>query len=124
MIGDIVVCLVAAGLITYTTRSKNHVARGVKNVWVKCSNPDCGATYEVDRDEYFVYIGKNRDRSNPLATPALVCEECGEESVYLAIKCSKCSNVFFRNEAEDPDFPERCPECGYSVVEENRKKAK
>lgn len=128
MIGVIVACLVAAGVITYKTRSGGSgtkVFRG-QPIWVQCGNPDCGAEYQMDKAEYFDTI-EALVRQNPMVmqTPALVCEKCGEESVYRAEKCPKCGTVFFRGAVGRGDFADRCPDpkCGYSESEEIRKRA-
>jgi len=123
MIGAIVVCVAVAGAITYMNRSKSSgTIDNIKSgemIWVKCRNSDCEATYQIDNKVYITYL-----RENPvgLTTPALVCEKCGEESVYKAVKCEKCGLVFEPG-AVPKDFPDRCPECGHSKTEERRKRA-
>ncbi|MBN2317215.1 MAG: hypothetical protein JXM79_25035 [Sedimentisphaerales bacterium] len=124
----IVVCLVLAGLIFYATRSNNvggiESLESGKLIWVKCSNPDCGATYQMDEKDYFLQIHE-QTRAHPMAlqTPALVCKKCGKESVYKAFKCEKCGTIFFSG-AVPNDFADRCPVCGYSKTEAIREARK
>jgi predicted Zn-ribbon and HTH transcriptional regulator len=56
------------------------------------------------------------------ATPPIPCQSCGKKGVFEAIKCSKCGHVFFPGNRVK-DFPDRCPECKYSEMEEKRKKS-
>ena len=118
----VVACLLAAVVVYSITRPKSSsTVEPVDKLWVKCSNPDCEATYQVDRDEYFLYLHENQDPFNPGVTPPMLCQECSEQSVYLANKCPECGNVFFDGEAEDEDYHDRCPECGYSKRESKKK---
>jgi DNA-directed RNA polymerase subunit RPC12/RpoP len=121
----IVLCLIVAGVVFLLTRSGssggiNDIKRGEKMVWVKCNNPKCNAEYQMDQRDYFEQI-QEKQKVNPLSmqTPALNCEKCGEPSVFLAEKCEKCGKVFFSGTSKD--FPDRCPDCGYSKTEATRK---
>ena len=125
MIAIIVVCIGVAGAITYITSSGGGggietVDRG-EIMWVKCSNPDCGAEYETDKRDYLEYI---QEHQKGMSTPPLICKECGEESVYRAVKCEKCGAVFFYGAVRDAKFKDTCPECGYSKTEQIRKEAR
>jgi len=129
MIGVIIACFVLAGVITYkysigTEGPGTEVFKG-QSVWVKCSNSDCGAEYEMNKQVYFDSVDE-LVRQNPflMQTPPLVCEKCGEESVFQAVKCPKCEVVFFRGAAGRGEFADKCPECGYSRSAELRKQAK
>lgn len=89
--------------------------------WVKCRNPDCEHQYQMNLREYFKYIEKNTE-PNSLSPPPLICQKCGEESIYRAVKCAKCGLVFEEGTVRS-DFLDRCAKCGYSKIEEERKKA-
>jgi len=126
MIGIIVTCLALAGVITYLTHFRNpggleSLERGTMT-WLKCRNPDCEYEYQMDLKDYFIYI---RDHQDPMsmAAPAIVCPNCGEESVYRAEKCEKCGLVFERGSVPS-DFADRCPKCGYSKTESMREEAR
>lgn len=127
MIGAVIVCLGVAGIITYKTRPRRHT--GVPDyyakemIWVKCRNPQCEAEYQINKKEYYEYIDEERSK-NPsvLATPPMICKECGMKEVFEATKCEKCGLIFETGLKAD-DFRDRCPKCGYSTIEVERKKA-
>lgn len=52
----------------------------------------------------------------------LMCAKCGENAVFAATKCEKCGAIFLPYDSEG-QHDDRCP-CGYSRLEERRKKAK
>ena len=124
MIGVIVVCLVVAGLITFARRGGG--GGGIDDIpddkmtLVKCNNPKCNAVYEMSEKQYFKQI---QERFNPMArsTPAVTCEKCGEDSVFRAIKCPYCGEIFFRDSVPNDIF-DRCPKCKRSATEESRKR--
>jgi len=93
-----------------------------KSTWVKCRNPQCGAEYQMNLKEYFEYMEEHADPGS-LLPPPLVCKKCGQKSVYRAVKCEKCGFTFERGTVR-ADFADRCPKCGYSKVEEARKRAR
>lgn len=124
LIGVIVVCLVSAGLITYLT---NRPTGGLDalagtTLWVKCANEKCGASYEMDRKDYFLELQEeartNVDAPRPLP---LTCKECGQKSLFQAVKCEKCGEVFFEGAAGDDAPIDECPKCGYSELAERKK---
>jgi predicted Zn-ribbon and HTH transcriptional regulator len=88
--------------------------------WVICNNPSCKAEHQIGKREYYRTIQK---RMEPTATsvPALVCEKCGQESLFRAEKCGECGLIFARGSVAN-DFADRCPKCGYSQTEEQRKR--
>jgi len=122
MIAVVVACLVVAVAITISTRSGGGGLESIpagEMTWVKCGNPDCEAEYRMSKRDYLAYI---QEHQKGLNEPPMVCQKCGEESVYRAEKCEKCGIVFFRNSVRD-DLPDRCPECGFSKLEDQRKRA-
>jgi ssDNA-binding Zn-finger/Zn-ribbon topoisomerase 1 len=125
MIGVIVACIAAAVIITVATHSGSSIGgiesikRGEAMFWIKCRNPKCEHTWQMDKRDYFDYLEKHRVA---MTVPGIVCPKCGEGSGYLAEKCGKCEFVFER--VATSDVPDRCPKCGYSAMEELRKKAR
>lgn len=92
-----------------------------ETTWVKCRNPACKAEYQVSLQKYFEHIEKNVTPRS-LAPPPPICTECGEQSVYKAVKCAKCGEVF--EEGSIPrTYSDTCPHCGYSRKKEERKRA-
>jgi predicted RNA-binding Zn-ribbon protein involved in translation (DUF1610 family) len=124
----IVVCLLLAIIVFIKSRSGgsgglDSIKRGEEMYWVMCNNPKCKEAYELDKKDYYTQLDE-RLRANPMSmqTPALTCRKCGENSVYRAFKCPKCGHMFFYGKASD--FDDRCPECGFSKMEDDRKKAR
>jgi predicted RNA-binding Zn-ribbon protein involved in translation (DUF1610 family) len=124
MIGIVVACIIAAVVITIMTSSGGSgsgiasIESGL-NTWVKCSNPDCGHEYQMEKRKYLETIQEQRKGSASLMQ-ALECPKCGEQSVYEAVKCEKCELIFFPGTVRG-DFTDRCPECGHSETEIQRK---
>jgi len=122
MIGVIVVSVVLAIVIFSKSRSgsKGSSLDAFKGelMWVKCSNPDCEAEYQMDKKEYFEYV---QTHARPGGMEPLACEKCGENSIHRAVKCPECGTVFFYGQAGPQDFRDRCPKCNYSATEERRK---
>jgi hypothetical protein len=124
MIGVIVVCVVLAVAITLMRSSEKSGLDSISDsekTWVKCSNPDCGAEYQIGTKEFFKKIQETMDPNAPARTPALVCQKCSKISVYRAVKCEKCGKMYFPGVASK-QFPDKCSECGYSKTEEIKKK--
>jgi predicted RNA-binding Zn-ribbon protein involved in translation (DUF1610 family) len=124
MIGVIVACIAAAVIITVATHSKRSEG-GIESIepgtmyWLKCRNPKCENTWQMDKKDYFEYIEKHR---MGMTAPGVVCPKCGEEKGYRAEKCEKCEFIFERSSV--PNAPaDKCPKCGYSASEELRKNA-
>ncbi|MDD5063220.1 MAG: hypothetical protein PHQ35_00470 [Phycisphaerae bacterium] len=123
MIGIIVACIVAAIVITVASQSGADggiasIKRGTM-IWIKCRSPKCENTWQMDKKDYFEYIEKNR---SGMTVPGIVCPKCNEASGYRAEKCQKCDIIFERGTGND--LPDRCPKCGYSALEDMRKKAR
>jgi len=133
MIGIAIVCIVSAIGITIMRSSGG---RGIEDLprgtmmWVKCANRECGAEYEIDQVDYFLFMEEHEGEveedgeGEEIAIP-MVCEKCGKQSVYKAIKCEnpECGEVFFAGTVPE-DFEDRCPECGFSKIEDMRKRAR
>ncbi|HUT31635.1 MAG TPA: hypothetical protein VMX13_17735 [Sedimentisphaerales bacterium] len=122
LIGVVLLCLASAGAVTLMTRSRRDgIPRSFARemTWVKCRNPRCNAEYEISKKDYFVYVEKNQDWRSAGA-PALVCEICGEPSIYRAVKCEGCGFVFEMGSVP-LDYQDRCPRCKFSRLEHDKK---
>ncbi|MHC4456142.1 MAG: hypothetical protein ACYS0I_03450 [Planctomycetota bacterium] len=124
MVAIIIACLIAAAVIALMSRaggtSGYETIDAKEMMWVKCANPDCGAEYEMNKQEYHKTAHEKKTLSDMFVTPALVCNECSEESIYKAVKCGNCSKVFFYGAMGRQEFGDKCPECGYSETKEKR----
>ncbi|OHB75284.1 MAG: hypothetical protein A2Z25_12735 [Planctomycetes bacterium RBG_16_55_9] len=130
MIAVIVVCLGVAVAVTYLgTGGGGGTIEDIPDdmtTWVKCNNPQCKAEYQMSEKAYYKDVQERMSGTAMMTTPALVCEKCGEASVYRAEKCANpdCGLVFIQGSAGQNDFPDRCPKCGKSETEEIRKRRK
>jgi maltose-binding protein MalE len=78
----IVICLIAAAAITYTnTKSGGGTGGAPANatIQVKCSNPECKATYEMSEKEY-QQLTMEKDQTKGPAP--IRCKKCGKDTVY------------------------------------------
>jgi len=121
MIVIVVACLALAGAFAIKNfgggDDTSTVAQGPQVML--CVNPDCGHIFEMTMEERREQIrarGRMMRRGGP---QAFTCPKCGEESAYQANRCPKCSTVFIPDYTSG-DFADRCPECGYSAIEERR----
>ncbi|UCG56492.1 MAG: hypothetical protein JSU70_16715 [Phycisphaerales bacterium] len=121
----IVLCLLIAIGIFIKTQSGgptgvDSIKRG-EMLWMMCNNPACKANYQIDKKDYYTEIQESMKASPVLAgTPAIVCQTCNEESIFRAVKCPNCEHMFFYG--NPADFDDRCPECKFSKIEDDRKK--
>ena len=128
MIGVVVVCVVAAVAITLSRRSGGGGIGEIASdemIWVKCNNPACKVEYERRKRAFFEERLKHFDTEMDIP-PGVICKECGEPSVYEAVKCANpsCGIVFFRGASGPGDHSDRCPKCKYSATEESREQRK
>jgi phage FluMu protein Com len=114
MIGALVVCLIAAGVIFYMNRPKNTAPPKQQKIWVKCTDTECGESFDVTRGEYDDFM-LTYDPANPKLYP---CKKCSGNTCLEAIKCPKCGNVFLNSESSSKYVRDKCPECGFSSIEE------
>jgi predicted RNA-binding Zn-ribbon protein involved in translation (DUF1610 family) len=123
MVVIVVVCLGLAAVIAVINfgGGGGGGAAAAGPVLTLCVNPDCGHTFEMtseERRQQMLAKGRAAMRRGG-GPPAFTCPQCGEESAYQANKCSKCNTVFIADYTSG-DFSDKCPECGYSAIEERR----
>jgi len=115
MIGVIVVSLVIAGAIFFTSGRKKSGIESLRGnpIWMKCKK--CKAEYEIDQADYLTFIRDNQVSTN---VPGMPCEKCEVEKAYEAYKCpnSTCGKIF-RAKGGGTDFKDRCPYCKFSQRE-------
>lgn len=117
----VVACFLAAVCVFVMTRKKdtgiNSIKGGVQ-VWTKCASEDCGEEVQMEKREYYARVQEKR-KLQPRSTMnvPIDCQQCGEESVFLAVECDECEHIFFKASAGG-EYGDQCPECGYSAIEE------
>ena len=131
MIAITIICILLAVIIFFAFGTGgNSFMKGTTStgpVPMLCVNPDCEYVFELSRDDYGRQMMENQPEipMGPMMGPtALECPECGEKSAYVAIKCEKCKHVFMASYEDTDDYRDRCPECGYSAIEEAQSKRK
>ena len=119
-------CLLLVAGIILATRAENLTRipdlKG-EMTWVKCNTPDCGVSYEMPLRDYYQLVDTKQREAGGMGMPPIMCKKCGKESLFKAVKCEKCQAVFFYVSGSVEDYPDRCPECGFSKLEEARKES-
>ena len=118
-----VICLLIAGTIIYRTMFSDGPggAGGNRDVALLCTT--CGG-FEIPADEFRDLMSKNLDPmmmgmpGQPMAIP---CPKCGKKTCYMAQKCPQCEHIFVFGQARDQNYPDRCPKCGFSEIEDRQK---
>jgi hypothetical protein len=119
--------LLVAAVISYFTNPIRSRTGGIpaefaeEKIWVICTNDTCKATYEMNKKAYFEWVEAN---AKPMSKQeqAMKCQKCGKDTAYGAEKCTKCGEIF--HYGGESTFPDKCPKCGYSPIEEGRKRQK
>jgi phage FluMu protein Com len=120
IVACVVLVLVILGLRLFSDDSGLNELEG-QMVLVKCNNPACYSTYEMDKKKFYSQLRDSLKTSKGFTTPAIKCDKCDEMSAYKAIKCEKCGEIFFESQGAASDFGDRCPFCKYSKSEELQK---
>jgi len=128
-IGIAVTCIALAIVITVVTNWDGS-GGGAKPgpIQMLCTNEECGYAFELSPEEFRSQIESLGPMGMPgmmsPQMPALTCPKCGQQSAYVAQKCEKCGTVFIPDYTVVEDYPDRCPNCGYSKSEEIYNKTK
>lgn len=88
-----------------------------------CTNPECGQSYEVSLKEFQEMMKASQPEGMMpmmMTQTAIKCKSCEKESAFPAQKCEKCGTAFIADYTSHDGTPDRCPECGFSKLEEMR----
>ena len=131
----IVACLALAIGITVITQTGGEGGGGSAakgNITLLCTDEDCGANFEVTAEEYRDMVRAGMEgESGPgmmmmpgMGPMTVECPECGENSAMRAEVCEQCEEVFIMDPMamQEGGYPDECPECGFSAIEERRNK--
>lgn len=118
----IVIILFCIGLAAGITYWANTGGSGVEKATIPmaCFNEECGYTTELTAKEFEELLEEKPTDSSSImsiAPSTFECPECGEMSLYPANKCEKCGEIFLTDPASR-DYPDRCPNCGHSKMEQ------
>ena len=123
-------CLVIAGAILgYNFSGGSPSQDGYQpdeKLWMKCTNPQCEATFQITEKEYFEFLQESSGGMGPGvgSVPPYPCPECGKDSAYEAYKCPECDLIYRKGSAGPNAYPDECPKCGYSEIKERFEKNK
>ena len=120
VIGVTVVCLFVASILFYRSFfGGSDGATGDGQAALMCTS--CGG-FEVSMDEFREMISQQAPGAMMMAagTVAMECPKCGKKTCYQARKCKKCENIFVTGQAKDKNYPDRCPKCSFSNIEDHR----
>ena len=100
---------------------------GNDKVYLLCVNPKCPKPeIEMTINEYTEMIqntsGDMAMEGMMMGPQALKCPNCGKKSAYMAIKCPKCGKIFIMDYRTSSNYPDRCPKCHFSQMEDAQKK--
>ena len=115
-------CICLAAFITYWMNFRGGDPRlsPDRPVYFKCLNKKCGYVKETTaknmNEEMDQYL---QPSMMDLGPTRYQCPECNKRSMFVADKCSKCDTVFVQRTSEE--YPDRCPKCKYSALEEEEK---
>ena len=122
-IGLVVVCLLVAGTMFYRSffgGGSGGGSTGDRQVALMCAS--CGG-FEVSVDEFREMMsqqGPGGMMMMPGQDAAMECPKCGKKSCYPAQKCKQCETIFVFGQARDKRYPDRCPKCSFSSIEDRR----
>jgi ribosomal protein S27AE len=120
-IGVAIGCIAIAAVITISTYRSSGTAGPNPDaaVTLLCTNPQCNNIFELKQSD--VAPKENGDDVGTGGIRTFKCPKCNQMSGQIAIKCSKCGNVFLPN-YKDMTTYDKCPKCGYSAYEQSNKK--
>ena len=121
----IVLCLVIAIAVILVTRPKDSMKipdmKG-RTTWMKCGDPSCSSSYEIELNQYYEELKERQKASLGFGRPGIMCEKCAKDTSYKALKCENCDTIFIEGFMGRSDFSDRCTECNFSKIEEQRSK--
>ena len=129
MIGIIIACIaLAIGITVYTNTGSGKAEK--RKIFILCS--ECNESFELSREEFTQKMQQAAGEGGmgpmgqmgpigPMGPPpVLTCSGCGKDTAQMATKCKSCDAVFIQNfqAAAEGDYPDKCPVCGHSEIEE------
>ena len=126
-IGVAVICLLIAGIVFYRTMFAGSAGggdMGDREIALLCAT--CGG-FEIPADEFRELMSKQGPDmmmgmpGMPGQMMAMECPKCAKKTCYMAQKCQQCENIFVFGQARDQNYPDRCPKCSFSAMEDRQK---
>lgn len=122
VIGATTVCLLVAGTMFYRSffGGSGGGNTGDRQIALMCTS--CGG-FEISVDEFREMMSQQGPEAMmmmPGQMQTMECPQCGKKSCYQAQKCKECEAIFVFGQAKDKNYPDRCPKCGFSAIEDRR----
>jgi len=119
------IVLIVSIMLIASMRTRDGMANSDKKTTLICKNTNCKAVYEVSTTQLDDLLAANNPDGGLVMNPdmksmTVKCKKCGEKSAQIGMKCKKCGRLFVLNYDATNDYPDRCPSCGYSKLEERR----
>lgn len=127
VVGFTVVCLGVAGFMSYRTFFGGSLGGGDTNPNIALLCSKCGG-FEVPADTVREELSKSLGTMpmmgpGGMARQAINCPKCNQKTCYVAQKCEAkgCQNIYMFGQAKDVNYPDRCPKCRFSFMENTQK---
>jgi hypothetical protein len=120
-IGAAVICLLITGTIFYRTMLGGSSGSGGANREAALLCTTCGG-FEIPADVLREMMSQQDPATMMMRRmpAAMECPQCGKKTCYEAQKCQQCENIFVVGQARDRNYPDRCPKCSFSYIEDRR----
>ena len=122
-IGLVAICLVVSGTVFYRSFFGNSTgaAGGNQDMALLCTT--CGG-FEIPADEFRELMSKQGPgmmMGMPGQQMVMECPKCAKKTCYMAQKCEQCEAIFVFGQAREQSYPDRCPKCSFSRIEDRQK---
>jgi hypothetical protein len=119
----IVICIACAiGITFFMNRGQSEPITQSGDVQMLCSS--CGHSFTFSPQEYEATLKSNIQKRGSARGGDFECPKCSKVTAQKALKCPKCENVFIPDWGRvKNDFPDRCPKCRFSEIEQEQKKS-
>ena len=116
----IAVCTACAiGITVFMNRSNSEPIVKGSDIQMLCSA--CGYSFTFSSQEYDEIRKNNIQKRGSARGSVFECPKCLKVAAQKAIKCPKCGNVFFADWGREKGYPDSCPKCGFSEIEQKQR---
>ncbi|OHB44124.1 MAG: hypothetical protein A2178_03400 [Planctomycetes bacterium GWC2_49_10] len=97
-----------------------------------CTNAKCDKAYKLKPAEFQEMMSKQGGMDPMMMmggmSASFECKFCKQKTASIAYECPKCKSVFVQPNpmmgGMSNDYPDRCPDCKFSQIEEDMKTQK
>lgn len=113
-----VACAIGITLFTQMGNSESILEKDSKQML--CSA--CGYSFTVSSQEYVAMLKNQRQTGDPSIGNVFQCPNCSKIAVQKSLQCPECENCFIPDWSRKDDYPDRCPKCNFSEIEQKERK--